>query len=292
MLKRDARRKVFIIFGITTGIFLLVIGMRYQAVVGTVQAKTTNKVSLEVATATSATANLQHAPTGTANLSYNAGAKTLTVSIALIGLAPGSTHPAHIHVGSCASSKTTDPIKYPFQNVVANGVGQGSSTTVLHNITSIPASGWYINVHNGPGLQPADQFTPIACGNISRTDNVAQFRVPLGATNFPNESASGSSRLQVVNGKLTVTLSVRGLVPNSLHAAHIHAGSCASAGNALYNMSPLQANAQGNASKTVTFNNVSSIPASGWAITIHYTNDLSTQTGYNPILCGNVVPSA
>ena len=289
MLKLNSGRKIFILSSIAACVVLLVINIVHQVMVGAVQAQTTKKLSAHVSTATSANANLRHAPTGVAKLWYDGKAKTLTVTIILIGLAPKSTHPAHIHLGTCQTSKTSDPIKYPLQNVESNEVGQGGSITVVPNIASIPATGWYINVHNGPNLQPADQFTPIACGDISNPHNATRFIVPLGITDFPNEAAHGTAHLQVVNGKLTVTLSVQGLVPNTSHAAHIHTGSCISTGGVLYDMSPLQADASGNANKTVTFNNVPNIPTNGWTINVHYTDDLSTQTGYNPILCGNVV---
>jgi hypothetical protein len=284
MLKGTRSQNIFILFTIGVSVVLLIIGVLHEVITGNVQAQVTKEDA-----ATWGAANLQHSPTGVAKLSYDASAKALTVKIALIGLAPNSTHPAHIHLGACATSKTTDPVKYPLQNVVANTVGQGASTTVVRNVTSVPASGWYINVHNGPNLQPATQFTPIACGVISKSANGTLLAVPLGVTNFPNEDARGSSRLRIVNGKLILRLTAEGLAPNTTHAAHVHAGSCASTGKVLYDLSPLQADARGNASKIITFNDVSSIPASGWTINVHYTNDLSTQTGYNPILCGNVV---
>ena len=87
------------------------------------------------ATGDNATANLQHLPTGSAQLNYDATAKTLVVSITLTGLAPKSTHPAHIHQGSC--TKPTKNILYSLNNVVVNGVGQVSSTTTLHNLSLI-----------------------------------------------------------------------------------------------------------------------------------------------------------
>jgi len=56
-------------------------------------------------------------------------------------------------------------------------------------------------------------------------------------------------------------------------------------------MTPLMADANGHAMKVSTFAGVTSIPATGWDINVHYSTDLTTQTGYNPILCGNVVPN-
>ncbi len=238
-----------------------------------------------------AVAKLQHSPNGVANLTFNAHSKTLTVRIVLTGLVPNSTHPAHIHLGSC-TSPYPGTIKYPLQNVVAGANGQAVSTTVLQNISSpVPATGWYINVHNGPGLTPADQYTPIACGNLVNPKQVASVFTTLGASPNPNENAMGMAKLTVTNHVLTVVLNVKGLAPHSSHAVHIHAGNCLDTRQIVYDLSPLVANSSGYATKTVTISGVSSIPATGWDINVHYSTDLSTQTGYNPILCGDVIPS-
>jgi hypothetical protein len=235
-----------------------------------------------------ATATLQHLPTGNAQLNYNATAKTLVVSITLTGLAPKSTHPAHIHQGSCA--KPTKTVLYSLNNVVANAQGQGSSTTTLHNIASgIAATGWFINVHNGPVMQTAAQSAAIACGTISNPNKATTVTTTMGPSTDANENATGQATLKLVNGTMTVSLNVQGLAPNSAHAAHIHAGSCNDTKGVLYNLSPLVANANGIAEKTISFKGVKAIPTSGWAINIHSATDVSTQTGYNPILCGNVV---
>jgi hypothetical protein len=240
------------------------------------------------ATGDNATANLQHLPTGSAQLNYDATAKTLVVSITLTGLAPKSTHPAHIHQGSCA--KPTKTVLYSLNNVVANAQGQGSSTTTLHNVASdIAATGWFINVHNGPVMQTAAQSVSIACGTISNPNKATTVTTTMGPSTDANENATGRATFTLVNGTMTVHLDVQGLAPNSAHAAHIHAGSCNATKGVLYNLSPLVANANGIAQKTISFKSVKNIPTSGWAINIHNSTDVSTQTGYNPILCGNVV---
>lgn len=239
-------------------------------------------------TVTKAHVNLRHSPHGMAHLVYDADKKTLVVTTHLIGLAPNSTHPAHINSGgTCANP--SDTVKYMLQNVVSDQTGQAYTTTVIPNVTEgIPATGWFITIHNGPGLTPAAQYTPISCGDIRNANQSGSADLWLGSSQSPNESASGTSSLSLDNGTLTVVLNVQGLAPNSTHAVHIHAGNCLNTQKVLYDMSPLQADANGNVSKTVTFNGVTAIPTSGWDINVHYSNDLSTQTGYNPILCGNV----
>lgn len=233
-----------------------------------------------------AIASLQHSPTGTANLDYAASSNRLYITISLTGLAPNSIHPTAIHYGSCQHSRG---IKYVLHNLVADSQGQASATTIIYNVKGgIPATGWAINVHNGPDLTTADQYTPIACADVNNPSNASNLLFLMGPTSGANESASGLASLSLKTGTLTVTLTVTGLVPGSSHAAHIHAGDCYNTQGVLYDLSPLVADATGNASETVTFTGVTAIPASGWDINVHYSTDLSTQTGYNPILCGNV----
>ncbi len=233
-------------------------------------------------------ADLQHTPTGTANLHADAHGHVLTVTISLTGLAPNSTHPAHIHAGnSCASNGA---ILYPLKNVVANARGEASVTSVVHlSKAGIPATGWYINVHNGPTLATPQQMYAIACGVISNASHAHDVLTFLGPTPDPNQSATGYTRLYIQDGKLVVHIIASGLAPNSKHMAHVHAGNCFYTKQVLFDLSPLVANAKGVANKTVTFNHVHSIPASGWDVNVHLLENISTQTGYDPILCGNVV---
>ncbi len=232
-----------------------------------------------------ARAVLQHTPTGTAALHVEG--RELTVSISLVGLAPNSTHPAHIHAGnSCASNGA---ILYPLKNVVANEKGQASVTTVIHLASSgIPVTGWYINVHNGPTLNTPQQAYAISCGVVYNSAHASDVLTTLGSTPDPNQHAFGFTRLSLKDGKLTVHIVVTGLAPYSAHAAHVHAGDCFYTKQVLYDLTPLVANGRGVADKIVTFKDVDTIPAYGWDVNVHFSTNLSTQTGYDPILCGNV----
>ncbi len=112
----------------------------------------------------------QH-PTGSANLSYDQAAKKLTVTLDLAGLAPGSGHAAHIHLGSCQAQGA---IKYPLTALTADSSGSARSTTIIPDVASSPPStGWYVNVHLGApaqltlGGKPTLYFQPILCGNVT-----------------------------------------------------------------------------------------------------------------------------
>jgi len=241
--------------------------------------------------ATTATATLKHVPNGTADLSWDPGSHMLTVKIALVGLAPSSIHPSHIHAGSCSNQGS---VIHPLQNIVADAHGVATATTMVSVPQGIPANGWYVNVHNGPGLSPSDQFLPIVCGDVSNsnTSTTAAQSVHVTLTSAPGastgEAVSGMAQLSLSGKTLTVKLTLSGLEPNSAHAAHIHSGSCESQGAVVYPLTPVKADATGNASVTITINNVSSIPSSGWYVNVHHSTALATQTGFDPIACGNV----
>src|SRR5579859_1374195 len=113
--------------------------------------------SAPTATSTSGTVvranvTLNHTPSGSADLAWDPGTHALTVKLQLTGLTPGSTHPAHIHIGTC---KSAGKALYTLENVVADAKGVAMSTTKIPNVTEgIPANGWSVNIHNGPTMSP------------------------------------------------------------------------------------------------------------------------------------------
>jgi hypothetical protein len=267
------------------GILLIVVSML-------ILAACSSTASLPSGTTTSPTqaqATLNHSPIGTSDLTWNAANQTLTVKATLSGLAPSSTHPAHIHAGDCTSNGA---VVYPLKPIIANSLGVGTSeTTIIGVKDGIPARGWYLNIHNGPNLSPDVQFAPIACANIanSTTSPTSNQSVHLTFENTAaaNQSASGTAQLSITNGKLTVKITMSGLAPNTTYIAHIHAGNCEAQGAVLYTLSPVS-----NGSTTTIVPNVSSIPANGWYVNVHLAStmaDMKTQTGFDPIACGNVV---
>jgi hypothetical protein len=244
---------------------------------------------------TQAWATLNHVPTGTSDLAWDVTSKTLTVKIWMSGLAPNSSHPAHIHKGNCASDGA---IVFPLNPVVADAKGVGTSqTTINGDAKAIPENTWYINVHDGgTGLTPEIQNTPIACGNIlnpnaSTTSNQTAHLV-LGSTVSDNQAVHGNAKLTLDGNKLTVQVVLGGLVPNSTHIAHIHTGSCEAQGAVKYMLSPVVADASGFGTSTTTIDQVAAIPPSGWYVNVHLggtASEVSTQTGDDPISCGDVV---
>ena len=109
-------------------------------------------------------------PRGRATIAYSSKLQTLTVTVSASGVTPGP-HAAHIHLGSC---QRQGPVLYMLRDLVANRRGQIVRTVrVFRHVTSpVPASGWYLNIHQGNSAnilhngQPTIYFRPLICANI------------------------------------------------------------------------------------------------------------------------------
>jgi CHRD domain len=106
---------------------------------------------------------------GYATLVYDPYRQTITITVTASGLTPGP-HAAHIHVGSCESQC---PVQYMLQDFIADGYGNiDHQTRVVTGVTSLPATGWYLNLHQGNSNdilsngQPTIFFRPLLCANI------------------------------------------------------------------------------------------------------------------------------
>ena len=91
------------------------------------------------------------------------GTASFTVTIQLKGMVPNSRHVSHIHNGSCAAP---GGIAYALSEVVADSSGNATATSVVPAVYSVPAGGWYVNVHTGPDLSQAAYAPNIACGDL------------------------------------------------------------------------------------------------------------------------------
>jgi hypothetical protein len=98
--------------------------------------------------------------TGTAALTYDSTSGMTTVKITVKNLIPMSSHPAHIHSGTCSQNT---PVIAPLTNVVAASNGVGTSTTMVKGTFANKMD--HINVHIGPGVT-LTEFTVISCGNL------------------------------------------------------------------------------------------------------------------------------
>jgi CHRD domain len=92
------------------------------------------------------------------------GTGFFTVTIKLTGFPPKSSHISHIHAGRCAQP---GGIAYALTQVIADASGVATATTTVPVGYTVPASGWYVNVHHGPDFTDADYAPSDSCGDLS-----------------------------------------------------------------------------------------------------------------------------
>ena len=92
------------------------------------------------------------------------GASTTTIELKVAGLAPGSSHVSHIHVGGCLPTQR-GAIKFALNQVIADGQGEADTRTTLD--VKFPPAGerWYVVVHAGPDMQ-GTSANYMMCGNL------------------------------------------------------------------------------------------------------------------------------
>ncbi len=125
--------------------------------------------ALQAVTVTAGGASLGR-PAGHATISYNAAARTLTVTVTASGLTPGP-HAAHIHLGSCRSQ---GPVQNMLPDFTADASGDiTGQSRVAASVTSAPGPGTYLNLHQGGMAQilaggvPTLSFRPMLCADLA-----------------------------------------------------------------------------------------------------------------------------
>jgi hypothetical protein len=244
-------------------------------------------------------AKLEHTPSGTASLTWDATSHQLTVNLSLTGLAPSGSYTANIEQGKCDKGGT---VAYALTNPTVDAHGAGTSQTTLSNVTSrIPEHNWYVAVNQGSAM--------VACGKVhdvhhkgdkgdkgdkghmarqngkesakqSGTDTAS---AKLGPTKDPNQHVGGEAHLQLKGGTLTVDMRAHGLTSGATYPVEIGQGSCASLGSSpVYTLNPLTRNIHGDWVSTTAKSGVASIPQGQWYVAV-WSADHS-----DLLACGNV----
>ena len=91
------------------------------------------------------------------------GSGSFTVTIKLTGMPANSSHISHVHTGSCAKP---GGIAYALSQVIADASGAATVTSTVLAEYSIPAGGWYVNVHHGPDFTAPANGPSISCGDL------------------------------------------------------------------------------------------------------------------------------
>lgn len=88
---------------------------------------------------------------------------SFTVTIKLTKMLVGSSHVSHIHAGRCAQP---GGIAFALQQVIADASGSATTASTLPVTYSVPTSGWYVNVHEGPDFTEPEYAPSISCGDL------------------------------------------------------------------------------------------------------------------------------
>src|SRR2546425_61598 len=91
------------------------------------------------------------------------GSGSFTVTIKLTGMPANSSHISHVHTGSCAKN---GGVAYALTQVIADSSGAATVTSSVPADYSIPAGGWYVNVHHGPDFTAPANGPSISCGDL------------------------------------------------------------------------------------------------------------------------------
>lgn len=228
--------------------------------------------------------HLQAMPVGT--VSFQTSGTTLEATLSATGLTPGSTHAAEI-----TFSGGKAPIVFsPF---TASSTGQVDTTiSSVGQTDGLPETGTFqIELSTSPDQPIA--LAPVAGASMNQTVRLQAFN-PTGVGHL-----GGQAKLEYNSQAktLTVTVDASGFEAHSVHAAHIHAGSCASQGAVLYMLHDLHADAQGRIHQTDVLQNVTNFqtPAGGWYLNIHRGDsaDILNAQGqptanFRPLLCSDL----
>jgi hypothetical protein len=126
-----------------------------------------------------------------------------------------------------------------------------------------------------------DTSTPSSTASGVSTATVPLRHVPSGQATLSYDTTART---------LTVELRLTGLAPNSVHPAHIHSGLCEKQGPVAYGLNNLQADAKGVADVVTAVPNIKEggIPNGVWYVNVHNGPNLTPDSQFEPIVCGDV----
>ncbi len=247
---------------------------------------------LAVPTRTTSQTTLAPQPVGTVSLAQTSSG-TVRADLDITGLAPGVAHAVDIQSGSCDA---LGPAVVNFSPVTADASGRAVAS--LTSAGSLPRlSQAALMIHLGANVTDPTENLPVACVNLTGWHGSSTNRsvMPLSDQSGP---AHGGAVLHYDGATETLTahVVVSGLAPYSQHAAHLHAGSCATQGPVVLGLPDLVANRWGVADQTATISGVTSAPpASGWYLNVHLgaMSQILGASGqptvlFQPLACGNV----
>jgi hypothetical protein len=237
-------------------------------------------------------ARLLPMPAGTATISRNPNSGRIAIDFDVYGMALRSSHAVVLRSGICSSSGDQNVAVFP--DLVANAYGAVKGTITSRSTVAILPTRSHLEIKLGRAADAihAPVSTLIACADITR----ATLRTPLTLTPLPGQRPSGTVTLAYVSsGRLAIHVVVSGLMPGSIHAGHVHFGSCRQQSGVLYTLGNVNADAHGNVNSVITLTGITTPPpAHGWYADLHLAPvgglEVNGQPAlfFQPLLCGDV----
>ncbi|MGA2928410.1 MAG: CHRD domain-containing protein [Solirubrobacteraceae bacterium] len=231
-------------------------------------------------------------PTGTATVHRTHGGE-LVIGLQALGLTPGGAHEVDLSTGLCSAGAGGSAVHV----VKADASGQLRASFKVSKRKSLKAESIALLLgtarSSGGGVSPD---RTIACVNIPQSlKGSAQLALKSKLGFATALDGSYVITYDAIAQTLTVDVSARGFVPGSVHAAHIHQGSCQQQGPVIYMLPDFVADASGDIHVTRTVTGVTSPPpASGWYLNIHLgdSNQILSNgnptLAFQPLLCADV----
>jgi hypothetical protein len=239
-----------------------------------------------------AVATLFPMPAGTATVNRDPNSGRVTIDFDVYGMALRSTHSVVLRSGSCSSSGDQNVAVFP--DLVANAYGAVRGTITSRSTVAILPTRSHLEIKLGRAVDAirAPGSTLIACADTTK----ATLRTPLILTPLPGQRPSGTVTLAYVSsGRLAIHVVISGLMPGSIHAGHVHFGSCRQQSGVLYTLGNVNADAHGNVNSVITLTGITTPPpAHGWYADLHLAPVSGLEANgqptlfFQPLLCGDV----
>jgi len=211
------------------------------------------------------------------------------VTISAAGLTPGSAHTVVLTNGRITFA-TLSPL-------TADSTGQARAETLDSDYYGTPRS-LRAAVLNGDGDTPVMLLTIARTTDVDGSQRTNQL-IPAETDEDGRDWGTPQGSAVIVYDQnartISVTVNASGFTPG-VHAAHIHAGSCAAQGPVQYMLPDFTANADGqilDQTRVVT-DAATPPPARGWYVNLHQGNsgDILANgkptINFRPLLCGDI----
>ena len=256
--------------------------------------------------------SLHAMPRGSAQFFYGLGGD-LSVKLSVTGVTPGSEHSVDLERTTCPASSRPDANLAEPATVQADATGRINQTIDLGQFAQPFAHGpLALTLRQGVITGDASQLARqgIACTRVPRPVEFRSMRAhmsrgirstltPVSESGNPlwgwaSYAYNANDPMSKTGQSVTVTIRASGFVPGSVHAAHIHSGTCASQGGVVVMLPDLTADSRGHLSATDTVP-VTQQPQGPLYINLHEgdSNTILDANGnptlaFRPLLCGDV----